>query len=182
MLTQFLPPSLPGEDSQTVSYQLVGQHTNGISKVRAAGPFRFSGVPRAYCKLNLWGRAHSCASRKKMRRMQPTISVSHCYLVIWAPPPHEMPAATEPDLCLPATTPWIALVSCDANSTNASQDVDIFTLAMERGAVGAVCICFSHAYTLRGYLYLFRSSSSIPVGQAPALSIPGIGTLPPSRP
>jgi hypothetical protein len=30
-------PSLPGEDSQFVSYQLVGQHTTGISKVCLSG-------------------------------------------------------------------------------------------------------------------------------------------------
>jgi len=32
------------------------------------------------------------------------------------------------------STPWIALVGCDANATNASQDVDIFTLARDAGA------------------------------------------------
>ncbi len=31
-----------------------------------------------------------------------------------------------------ATTPWIALVSCDANATYASQIDDIFTLENER--------------------------------------------------
>ncbi|KAH9993598.1 hypothetical protein BJV77DRAFT_352170 [Russula vinacea] len=36
------------------------------------------------------------------------------------------------------TTPWIALVACDANATHASQDTDIFTLANDRGAVGAL--------------------------------------------
>lgn len=36
------------------------------------------------------------------------------------------------------TTPWIALVSCDANSTTASLYNDIFTLARDRGAVAAV--------------------------------------------
>jgi hypothetical protein len=36
------------------------------------------------------------------------------------------------------TTPWIALISCDANSTRASQSLDIFTLAYQRGALGAV--------------------------------------------
>ncbi|KAI0744233.1 hypothetical protein C8Q80DRAFT_1106453 [Daedaleopsis nitida] len=36
------------------------------------------------------------------------------------------------------TTPWIALVSCDANSTNASEEDDIFTLARDRGAVAAL--------------------------------------------
>lgn len=36
-----------------------------------------------------------------------------------------------------ALTPWIALVSCDA-TTDASADVDIFSLAYERGAVAMV--------------------------------------------
>ena len=37
-----------------------------------------------------------------------------------------------------ANTPWIALVSCDRNATNASMEEDIFTLARDRGAVAAV--------------------------------------------
>ncbi|SJK97688.1 uncharacterized protein ARMOST_00941 [Armillaria ostoyae] len=37
-----------------------------------------------------------------------------------------------------ATTPWIALVSCDFNATNASQEIDIFTLARDKGAVSAL--------------------------------------------
>jgi hypothetical protein len=37
-----------------------------------------------------------------------------------------------------AYTPWIALVSCDANATNASQAVDIFTLARDAGAKSAL--------------------------------------------
>jgi hypothetical protein len=37
-----------------------------------------------------------------------------------------------------AMTPWIALVSCDYNATNASQIDDIFTLARDKGAVSAV--------------------------------------------
>ena len=41
---------------------------------------------------------------------------------------------------LVATTPWIAFVSCDDNSTQASNDTDIFTLAQERGAVAAVSL------------------------------------------
>lgn len=36
------------------------------------------------------------------------------------------------------TTPWIAFVSCDTNSTNATQELDIFTLAQERGAQAAL--------------------------------------------
>ncbi|KAI0355724.1 hypothetical protein OH77DRAFT_1454268 [Trametes cingulata] len=36
------------------------------------------------------------------------------------------------------TTPWIALVSCDSNSTHASEEEDIFTLARDRGAVAAL--------------------------------------------
>jgi len=37
-----------------------------------------------------------------------------------------------------ATTPWIAFISCDGNSTNASQELDIFTLARDSGAQAAV--------------------------------------------
>ncbi|KAH9892806.1 hypothetical protein C8Q73DRAFT_699539 [Cubamyces lactineus] len=36
------------------------------------------------------------------------------------------------------TTPWIALVSCDTNSSHASMEDDIFTLAQERGAVAGL--------------------------------------------
>ncbi|KAG8213947.1 hypothetical protein J3R82DRAFT_10693 [Butyriboletus roseoflavus] len=36
------------------------------------------------------------------------------------------------------TTPWIAFVSCDANSTNSSHEADIFTMAKDRGAKSAV--------------------------------------------
>ncbi|KAF8513094.1 hypothetical protein BU17DRAFT_53477 [Hysterangium stoloniferum] len=35
-------------------------------------------------------------------------------------------------------TPWIALVNCDANTTDASLQDDIFTLARDRGAVAAL--------------------------------------------
>ncbi|CAE6416366.1 unnamed protein product, partial [Rhizoctonia solani] len=35
-------------------------------------------------------------------------------------------------------TPWIALISCDKNSTNASNDTDIFTSARDRGAIAAL--------------------------------------------
>lgn len=43
-----------------------------------------------------------------------------------------------------AITPWIALVQCDANATQASQEDDIFTLARDRGAVGAVSLLLAH--------------------------------------
>ncbi|KAG1816088.1 uncharacterized protein BJ212DRAFT_1356341 [Suillus subaureus] len=36
------------------------------------------------------------------------------------------------------TTPWIALISCDANSTNFSENVDIFTMASSAGAQSAL--------------------------------------------
>ncbi|KAI9457899.1 hypothetical protein F5148DRAFT_1221821 [Russula earlei] len=78
---------LPGEDEQKVSYQLVGQHTNGISK---GALVRFS--------------------EDDARNATDDIT----------------------------TTPWIALVSCDANTTHTSEDVDVFTLASDRGAVGAL--------------------------------------------
>ncbi|EKM80980.1 hypothetical protein AGABI1DRAFT_119517 [Agaricus bisporus var. burnettii JB137-S8] len=38
----------------------------------------------------------------------------------------------------PTSAPWIAMVSCDANATDASMDVDIFTLARDKGAVAAL--------------------------------------------
>ena len=38
----------------------------------------------------------------------------------------------------PAIAPWIALISCDSNSTDASATDDTFTLARDRGAVAAV--------------------------------------------
>ena len=60
----------------------------------------------------------------------------------------EIPTVLESDVCHPATTPWIALVACDANATDASQEVDVFTLASDRGAVGAVRI-FSPCQTLQ---------------------------------
>ncbi|PPQ63983.1 hypothetical protein CVT24_009412 [Panaeolus cyanescens] len=37
-----------------------------------------------------------------------------------------------------ASTPWIALVSCDKNATDASVNEDIFTLARDKGAVSAL--------------------------------------------
>jgi hypothetical protein len=42
-------------------------------------------------------------------------------------------------LCITAAaTPWIALVACDANSTNMSYETDIFSMARDRGARSAV--------------------------------------------
>ncbi|TRM69963.1 hypothetical protein BD626DRAFT_475878 [Schizophyllum amplum] len=38
----------------------------------------------------------------------------------------------------PTTTPWIAMVSCDQNATNMSMEIDIFTLARDKGAVAAL--------------------------------------------
>ncbi|KAG8696565.1 hypothetical protein FRC08_007072 [Ceratobasidium sp. 394] len=35
-------------------------------------------------------------------------------------------------------TPWVALISCDRNATNASMEIDIFTNARDRGAVAAL--------------------------------------------
>ncbi|KAH9032435.1 hypothetical protein EDB85DRAFT_2145555 [Lactarius pseudohatsudake] len=77
----------PGEYSQTVSYQLVGNGSIGISK----------GALVRFSEEDAKGVANDTT-----------------------------------------TTPWIALVSCDANATHASDIDDIFTLANERGAVGAL--------------------------------------------
>ncbi|PPQ79640.1 hypothetical protein CVT25_003225 [Psilocybe cyanescens] len=61
----------------------------------------------------------------------------------------------------PTSTPWIALISCDTNSTNASPTKDIFTLAREKGAVAAIIYSsFSEACIL--HLSLSRSSPPQP--------------------
>lgn len=73
-----------GIDSQSVSYQLVGSGSNGISK----------------------GALVHFTEEEARNGM--------------------------------TTTPWIALVSCDGNATHDSLEDDIFTLAREQGAVGAV--------------------------------------------
>ncbi|OJT05793.1 transmembrane domain- and RING domain-containing protein 4 [Trametes pubescens] len=53
-------------------------------------------------------------------------------------------------------TPWIALVSCDANSTNASMEDDIFTLARDRGAVAALL------YSLKSVTCIINTEYSNP--------------------
>ena len=58
--TFLFAPSLPGEDSQTVSYQLAGQESNGISKV-CQPAFHFA-VPR----LIVWvGRSSALLGRRR---------------------------------------------------------------------------------------------------------------------
>ncbi|KAF9447498.1 hypothetical protein P691DRAFT_646978, partial [Macrolepiota fuliginosa MF-IS2] len=42
------------------------------------------------------------------------------------------------ELTPPTSAPWIAMVSCDVNATDASMDIDIFTLARDKGAVAAL--------------------------------------------
>ncbi|KAF9449849.1 hypothetical protein P691DRAFT_727178 [Macrolepiota fuliginosa MF-IS2] len=42
------------------------------------------------------------------------------------------------ELTPPTSTPWIAMVSCDANITGVSQEVDVFTLAKRKGATAAL--------------------------------------------
>jgi hypothetical protein len=48
-----------------------------------------------------------------------------------------------------ASAPWIAMVSCDTNSTGASMEIDIFTLARDKGAVAAVRSSFRHAISFK---------------------------------
>jgi hypothetical protein len=61
--------------------------------------------------------------------------------------------------CFSATTPWIAMIPCDFNST-ASTDEDVFTLARDKGAKAAVSTTF-----LLLFLYPFHSQThrNIPV-------------------
>lgn len=49
-----------------------------------------------------------------------------------------LPPCLSTKLVYLATTPWIALVACDANVTNASQENDIFSLARDAGAKAAL--------------------------------------------
>ncbi|KAI3618955.1 ring finger domain [Moniliophthora roreri] len=50
------------------------------------------------------------------------------------------------------TTPWIALVSCDFNATDADQEIDIFTLARDKGAVSALLYSmYSEACVINPY-------------------------------
>ncbi|KAG8932495.1 hypothetical protein FRC02_001018 [Tulasnella sp. 418] len=51
---------------------------------------------------------------------------------------HFVENATIPAEQATTTTPWIAFVCCDRNSSDASQDLDIFTQARDRGAVAAL--------------------------------------------
>jgi hypothetical protein len=88
----------------------------------------------------------------------------------------EIPTVLEPDILHTAATPWIALVACDANATDASQETDIFTLANERGAVGAVRIFFPWQTLEQLFIILPELSSSTRNGQARVLSIPGTVT------
>lgn len=52
-----------------------------------------------------------------------------------------LPYVSDSERVTTASTPWIAFVSCDSNSTTASNDTDVFTSAQDRGAIAAVC-CF----------------------------------------
>jgi len=58
------------------------------------------------------------------------------------------------DITLSTTTPWIALISCDANATSASKTKDIFNLAHEKGAVSAL------VYSLFSAACIVHASSS----------------------
>ncbi|KZV81895.1 hypothetical protein EXIGLDRAFT_360558 [Exidia glandulosa HHB12029] len=42
------------------------------------------------------------------------------------------------NITMPSLTPWIAFIQCDHNATNASDEIDIFTYARDRGAVAAL--------------------------------------------
>jgi hypothetical protein len=110
--------------SEHVSYQLAGNGSTGISKVM---PLPFQRLPPPILYRVSW-----CTSLRKRQTilLQPVSS------------PHITPLySSQPTVHFhTALTPWIALVSCDKNATNASMGIDIFTLARDKGAVAAVCI------------------------------------------
>ncbi|KAI0630111.1 hypothetical protein C8Q77DRAFT_1136492 [Trametes polyzona] len=72
-------------------------------------------------------------------------------------------------------TPWIALVSCDANSTNASMEDDIFTLARDRGAVAALL------YSLKSVTCFINPEYSNPAKFDQVMDIFATQTLPSSQ-
>lgn len=116
---------------ETVSYQLVGADSTGINKVSLIFSPTALNCARQYIR-----RVHLYISRNKTSRT--TRVRTRC-------PLHQ----TASDITFLATTPWIALVSCDSNTTGASFVNDIFTLARDRGAVAAVCpplIFFKHIH------------------------------------
>ncbi|KLO14282.1 hypothetical protein SCHPADRAFT_939693 [Schizopora paradoxa] len=101
---QWFPNASFGE---TVSYQLVGEDSTGISR----------GALVHFSEANL------TLGFDKTPDTDPDTD------------PNDQPTPNIPDY---TSTPWIAFVSCDANSTNSTNDIDIFTLAKNRGAVAAL--------------------------------------------
>jgi hypothetical protein len=64
-------------------------------------------------------------------------------------PPSESESVTSPhdhSKHFLATTPWIAMIPCDFNSSTASLDEDVFTLARDKGAKAAVSTAFPRLY------------------------------------
>ncbi|KAF8965028.1 hypothetical protein BDZ97DRAFT_1918479 [Flammula alnicola] len=62
------------------------------------------------------------------------------------------------------TTPWIALVSCDRNATNATTEEDIFTLARSKGAVSALLYSlYSVTCVINPEYFLLADSSPPPI-------------------
>ncbi|KAI3622028.1 ring-7 protein [Moniliophthora roreri] len=75
---------------------------------------------------------------------------------------------TEPSGIEATSTPWIALISCDANSTDASPEQDIFTYAHSKGAVGAASTTpTSIQYASSSYMYSFSTPSTPPPASSP---------------
>ncbi|KAI0092967.1 hypothetical protein BDY19DRAFT_882485, partial [Irpex rosettiformis] len=58
-----------------------------------------------------------------------------------------------------ATTPWIALIACDNNATNASLETDVFTQAANRGAVGVLLYSLYSEYCFLQQPYIMDNVS-----------------------
>ncbi|KAI0341877.1 hypothetical protein BDW22DRAFT_1357959 [Trametopsis cervina] len=78
---------------------------------------------------------------------------------------------SEPQLQEATTsTPWIAFISCDSNSTDASNDTDIFAEARERGAAAVLLYSLLSEHCLLLPEYTSSDSHPIDIFAAPQTS------------
>ncbi|KAL4078374.1 hypothetical protein V8B97DRAFT_2021461 [Scleroderma yunnanense] len=121
-----------GSDTEYVYYLLAGGTTNGISQVRSLATYAVFMMDEGHGM----DRESLCTSPKISPATKPVC-------VMLTRHPLNPTQSILPFSISAATTPWIAFISCDGNSTNASQELDIFTLARDRGAQAALLYSLS---------------------------------------
>lgn len=108
-----------------MSYQLVGANSNGTTKVCS-----YRHDLTSHLILEQGALVHFTESLARTETSRREFSIDSIRMLIRT---------------FTAITPWIALISCDANATSFSEQVDIFTMASDRGAQSAVR-AFSYSY------------------------------------